>query len=78
MTALLTTVVGHYPKIPNRPRPAKLRAAIARYEREEISQEELSRVEDEVSVEVIQEQVEAGIDIITDGQVRWEDELTYF
>jgi 5-methyltetrahydropteroyltriglutamate--homocysteine methyltransferase len=74
---MLTTVVGHYPKIPNRPRPARLRLAIARYERGEITAQELARVQDEVTIEVIHEQVEAGIDIITDGQIRWEDEQTY-
>ncbi|HXG42217.1 MAG TPA: methylcobamide--CoM methyltransferase [Dehalococcoidia bacterium] len=74
---MLTTVVGHYPKIPNRPRPARLRQAIARYERGEISRQELARIEDEVTVEVIQEQIEAGIDIISDGQIRWEDDQTY-
>lgn len=75
---MLTTVVGSYPKIPNRPRPAKLRAAIARFERGEIGLDELRRVEDEVTIEVIQEQVEAGIDIVSDGQIRWEDDQTYF
>jgi len=75
---MLTTVVGSYPKIPNRPRPARLRAAIARFERGEIGQDELRRVEDEVTAEVIQEQVEAGIDIVNDGQIRWEDDQTYF
>jgi 5-methyltetrahydropteroyltriglutamate--homocysteine methyltransferase len=75
---MLTTVVGNYPKIPNRPRPARLRAAIARFERGEIGQDELRRLEDEVTIEVIQEQVEAGIDIVTDGQIRWEDDQTYF
>ncbi len=75
---MITTVVGNYPKIPNRPRPARLRSAITRFERGEISQEELHRVEDEVTQEVIDEQVQAGIDLITDGQIRWEDEITYF
>jgi 5-methyltetrahydropteroyltriglutamate--homocysteine methyltransferase len=75
---MLTTVVGNYPKIPNRPRPARLRAAIARFERREIGQDELRGLEDEVTIEVIQEQVEAGIDIVTDGQIRWEDDQTYF
>ena len=74
---MLTTVVGNYPKIPNRPRPPKLRAAISRFERGEIGADELRRVEDEVTLEVIQEQVEAGVDIITDGQIRWEDDQTY-
>lgn len=75
---MLTTVVGNYPKIPNRPRPAKLRAAIARFDRGEIGEDELRRVEDEVTLEVIQEQVEAGLDIVTDGQIRWDDDQTYF
>ena len=74
---MLTTVVGNYPKIPNRPRPARLRAAIARYDRGDISLDDLRKVEDEVTIEAIQEQVEAGVDIVTDGQVRWEDDQTY-
>lgn len=73
-----TTVVGNYPKIPNRPRPARLRVAINRRDRGEITNEELARIEDEVTIEVIQEQVEAGVDIITDGQVRWDDDQTHF
>jgi 5-methyltetrahydropteroyltriglutamate--homocysteine methyltransferase len=72
-----TTVVGNYPKIPNRPRPARLRQAINRRDRGEITNEELARVADEVTIEVIQEQVEAGVDIITDGQIRWDDDQTY-
>jgi 5-methyltetrahydropteroyltriglutamate--homocysteine methyltransferase len=75
---VLTTVVGNYPKIPNRPRPPRLRSAIARLERGEIGADELRRVQDEVTVEVIQEQAEAGLDIITDGQIRWDDDQTYF
>ncbi len=74
---MLTTVVGNYPKIPNRPRPARLRQAIARLDRGEITKEELAQVADEVTAEVIQEQTEAGVDIITDGQIRWDDDQTY-
>src|SRR3989304_1320394 len=72
-----TTAVGSYPKIPNRPRPARLRRAIARRDRGEITAEELARGEDEVIIEVIAEQVEAGLDLVTDGQVRWDDDQTY-
>ena len=75
---MLTTVVGNYPKTPDRPRPPKLRSAIARFDRGEIAADELRRVEDEVTVEVIQEQAQAGLDIITDGQIRWGDDQTYF
>src|SRR3989337_3667906 len=72
-----TTVVGNYPKIPTRPRPARLRQAINRRDRGEITNEELARVGDEVTVEVIREQIDAGLDIVTDGQVRWDDDQTY-
>jgi methionine synthase II (cobalamin-independent) len=40
-----TTVVGNYPKIPNRPRPARLRNAINKRDRGELSNEELERCE---------------------------------
>ncbi len=72
-----TTAVGFYPKIPNRPRPACLRQAIARRDRGEITAEELARIEDEITIEVIAEQVEAGLDLVTDGQIRWDDDQTY-
>ena len=77
MHTMKTTAVGCYPKIPNRPRPARLRRAIARRDRGEITAEELAQVEDEVTIEVIAEQVEAGLDIVTDGQIRWDDDQTY-
>lgn len=74
---MITTAVSHYPKIPNRPRPARLRGAISRLDRGEITPEDLTRVQDEVTVEAINEQIEAGLDLITDGQVRWDDDQTY-
>jgi 5-methyltetrahydropteroyltriglutamate--homocysteine methyltransferase len=74
---LIATVVGSYPKIPNRPRPARLRIAINRFDRGEISEEDLHQVEDEVTAEVLDEQAEAGLDVVTDGQIRWDDEHTY-
>jgi 5-methyltetrahydropteroyltriglutamate--homocysteine methyltransferase len=74
---VLVTVVGNYPKIPNRPRPARLRTALARLDRGEITPEGLARVEDEVTKEVLKEQEDAGVDLLTDGQIRWFDEQTY-
>ena len=72
-----TTVVGNYPKIPNKPRPARLRNAINKRDRGEITDAELEAVRIEVTVDVINEQIAAGIDVITDGQVRWDDDQTY-
>src|SRR6185436_16988852 len=39
--------------------------------------EELAKVQDDVTFEVIREQEEAGIELLTDGQIRWYDEQTY-
>jgi 5-methyltetrahydropteroyltriglutamate--homocysteine methyltransferase len=74
---LITTVVGNYPKIPNLPRPAKLRKAIADLDAGKITRDDLQRIEDEVTIEVIKEQIDAGLDLITDGKIGWEDEQTY-
>lgn len=72
-----TTVVGAYPKIPNRPKPARLRAALNKRDRGDLTDEDVARVADEVTVEVIAEQIEAGLDVVTDGQIRWDDDQTY-
>jgi len=47
-------------------------------QRGEIAPEDLRRVEDEVTAEVLAEMAGAGIDLVTDGQIRWEDGQTYF
>ncbi len=73
-----TTVVGSYPKIPDPPAPGKWRTSMEKHQRGELAAAELGRVEDEVTVDVLHEQAEAGIDILTDGQIRWEDPQTYY
>ncbi len=74
---MIATVVGSYPKVPNRPRPARLRNALNRLDRGQISAEELRGIEDEVTQEALQEQAEAGLDLVSDGLIRWEDEQTH-
>jgi 5-methyltetrahydropteroyltriglutamate--homocysteine methyltransferase len=54
-----------------------LRKAIADFDAGKITLDDLHRVEDEVTVEVIREQIDAGLGLITDGKIRWEDEQTY-
>lgn len=75
---MITTVVGNYPKIGPGTKAPSLRNAINQLDRGRITEEELRRVEDEVTREVIQEQIDAGIDLVTDGQIRWDDGQTYF
>ncbi len=74
---MITTVASNYPKIANRPGGQALRRAISDYDQGTISAEELARVADDVTIEAMREQEAAGIDLITDGQIRWEDPITY-
>ena len=74
---MISTVPGNYPKIANRPGGQTLRRAIAAFDRGRISAEELSAAADDVTREVIGEQERAGVDVITDGQIRWQDPVTY-
>ncbi len=75
---LITTMVGNYPKISPDAKSPSLRTAINRYDEGRISLDDLRRVEEEVTREVIEDQVEAGLDLVTDGQIRWDDGQTYF
>ncbi len=75
---MITTVVGNYPRIGPGLKAPSVRTAISKLDREEISPDEFQQVQDEVTAEAIQEQVEAGLDLVTDGQIRWDDGQTYF
>ncbi len=75
---LLSASTGSYPRIGDRPEQQRHRQAYARHERGGISDEEFERVQDEVTRGVIEEQVRAGLDVVTDGQVRWYDPISHF
>ncbi len=74
---MISTVPSNYPKIANRRGGQTLRRAISSFDRGRISADDLAATADDVTVEVIAEQERAGIDIITDGQIRWQDPVTY-
>jgi len=75
---LLTTSVGSYPRIGDSPEQQKLRRAYERWERGEIGDGEMEEIYREVTKEVIEEQIRAGLDQVTDGQVRWYDQFSHF
>ncbi|MEM3399822.1 MAG: methylcobamide--CoM methyltransferase [Candidatus Micrarchaeia archaeon] len=75
---MITTVVGNYPKIGDTPEKSILRESLHRMDRGEITEAQMHEIARKVTKEVIEEQVSAGIDIVTDGQILWEDEVTYF
>jgi 5-methyltetrahydropteroyltriglutamate--homocysteine methyltransferase len=76
--AVKTTVVGSYPKPPPEGGDFRLRKTLHAVEREQAGPDDVRVAQDELVREVIGEQEDAGIDLITDGQVRWDDILTPF
>ena len=73
-----TTVIGAYPKISDDPAGQELRRALHRADRDEIDQAALAEVFDATTKRVISEMESAGIDVINDGQIRWDDLLAPF
>jgi 5-methyltetrahydropteroyltriglutamate--homocysteine methyltransferase len=68
---------GSYPRIGDGAEAQRHRRAYAQRERGEISEAEWRTIEDEVAVAVVREQAEAGLDVVTDGQVRWYDPISH-
>ncbi|MBI4201361.1 MAG: methylcobamide--CoM methyltransferase, partial [Chloroflexi bacterium] len=61
---MITTVVGNYPKIGPGTKAPSLRNAIGQFDQGRITRDQLRQVEDDVTKEVIQEQAQAGIDLV--------------
>lgn len=68
-----TTVVGSYPKISENG-GANLRSAITRWEQKQLNDAQLKEAYEKTVERVIREQEEAGLDLVTDGQI-WRDDL---
>ena len=75
--ALITASTGSYPRIGEGGPAQRHRRAYAQHERGEISAEEWQAVEDEVAAGVVREQAAAGVELVTDGQVRWYDPISH-
>lgn len=68
-----TTVIGAFPKISDEPGGQELRQALHRQDRGELNDAQLDAVYDAVTKKAIGELEAAGIDVINDGQIRWDD-----
>jgi 5-methyltetrahydropteroyltriglutamate--homocysteine methyltransferase len=71
-----TTVVGAYPKISDEDQ--ELRRALHRADRGELDDAGLAKVFDDTTRRAIVEIENAGVDVVNDGQVRWDDLLAPF
>src|SRR2546427_3873521 len=72
-----TTVVGNYPRVGDTFEEQSLRRAIARFDKGEIGADDLRAAEQGVVKAVLKEQNEAGIDVVTDGQISWYDSQSH-
>ncbi|MBI2325127.1 MAG: hypothetical protein HYU87_09235 [Chloroflexi bacterium] len=73
-----TTVIGAFPKISDDPGGQDLRRALHRFDRGEIDADALDRVFETVTRAAIAELEGSGIDVINDGQIRWDDLFARF
>jgi len=71
-----TTVIGAYPKISDEDQ--ELRRALHRHDRGELDDVGLAGVFDETTRWAIGELDWAGVDVVNDGQIRWDDLLAPF
>jgi 5-methyltetrahydropteroyltriglutamate--homocysteine methyltransferase len=74
---ILASLLNSYPRIGDRPPEQVLRRAIAGHDRGEVASSAVSEAEDEVTRQAITEQIVAGLDVLTDGQVRWHDPVSH-
>lgn len=72
MNPLRTTVVGSYPKVTDSGAD-NLPGVIDRWQKKLVPDEALEQELQKVIRRVVGEQDQAGLDLITDGQIRWED-----
>lgn len=71
-----TTVIGAYPKISDEHQ--ELRRALHRVDRGELDQAGLGSVYRDTTAWAIREMEEIGVDVVNDGQIRWDDLLAPF
>jgi 5-methyltetrahydropteroyltriglutamate--homocysteine methyltransferase len=66
-----------YPRVGDSPAQQRLRRALTARERADIDAAEFALVENAAVDECVHEQEHAGLDIVTDGQLRWYDPISH-
>jgi 5-methyltetrahydropteroyltriglutamate--homocysteine methyltransferase len=74
---LYLSSTGSYPRIGDSPELQALRRTITALDRGDRTTADLLDVQNEVTRQVIAEQVKAGLDVITDGLIRWYDPISH-
>lgn len=66
-----------YPRVGDKPGQQRLRRALAARDRAEIDAAELAAIERATVDEIVHEQEHAGVDVVTDGQIRSYDPISH-
>lgn len=74
---LILASTGSYPRIGDSPDLQLLRRAIAAADRGEQTPAALTEAENEMTRRAIAEQMDAGVELLTDGQIRWYDPVSH-
>lgn len=74
---LLTFNHSGYPRVGGSSDEQSLRRAIAQHDRGETTDAEVRAAEDHLVLLALEDQQNAGIDIVTDGQIRWNDPVSH-
>ena len=73
-----TTVIGAFPKVSDEPSGQQLRTGLHKHDRGEIDDKALDQVYAATTRAAIAELEQAGIDVLNDGQIRWDDLFSPF
>lgn len=68
---------GSYPRIGDDAEHQLLRRTIAQWEKGEKTDADLRAAEDRMTELALQEQIDAGLDVVTDGLIRWYDPVSH-
>jgi 5-methyltetrahydropteroyltriglutamate--homocysteine methyltransferase len=74
---ILAVHAGGFPRVGDTLEQQRLRAARGAFDRGEITEEKLADTENDMVREVLSLQSKAGLDLVSDGQVRWQDPVSH-
>jgi 5-methyltetrahydropteroyltriglutamate--homocysteine methyltransferase len=74
---LILTNHSSYPRIGDNPEYQLLRRTIAQWEKGGKTEADRGAAEDRLTELALTEQIEAGLDLVTDGQIRWYDPISH-
>lgn len=73
MSKIKTTIGGIYPKLVISPEAPRLKRSLHKFDKGDITKDDLETALKKNTAQIIKEQRAAGINVIEDGQIRWED-----